>query len=514
MGDLKRREFLKLAGFGAATVSLPGLGQAMETTVAGSQPVSSSASVGKPNILLIILEDWGPYLGCYGERAMRTPNLDQLAAEGVRFNGCFSSAPVCSPGRSSLMTGMSQYSVHSHQHRTWAKQPLPAGVKSLPELFRDAGFFTVLGCGYSAKVDLNFEFAQAAIYQGADWNKRKAGQPFFAHLTLMHTHRPWQHDQSCPVDPAKVTLPPWYPDTPLTRQDWAMGLESAQISDQQLGEIVARLKREGLYDNTAIIVTADHGVALPRAKQFLYDEGLHIPLIIRWPVLAKPGAVSEQLVSNVDIVPTILALAGLPVPRMLPGRNVLDPAAPPRRFVFAGRDAMDDTHDAMRAVRSKAFKYILNLMPERPYCQFNDYKERSYPGLALMNVLHLQGKLPPEQDAFMQPAKPPEELYDLRKDPHELHNLADEPACADTLKELRGELEHWRTSVGDPGVTEEFRKGGWSAKYPTRTLGEWQAIVLQWEEYILRSGPKPKIPTPEGFFSETKAGKKAKNKAY
>ncbi len=511
MGNLKRREFLKLAGVGAA-MSFSGLGQAAQAAPAG-QVTATSPNPGKPNILLVILEDWGPFLSCYGEKAMDTPNLDQLAAEGVRFTSCFTSAPVCSPGRSSLMTGMSQYTVRSHQHRTWDKQPLPSGVKSLPELFRDAGYFTALGCGYDAKIDLNFQFSQAEIYQGDDWNKRKTGQPFFAHLTLKHTHRPWQHDKIRPVDPAKVTLPPWYPDTPLTRQDWAMGLESAQISDRQMGEIVARLKREGLYDNTAIIVTSDHGIALPRAKQFLYDDGLHIPLIIRWPALAKPGVVSEQLVSNVDIVPTILALAGLAIPPTLQGRDVLNPASPPRRFAFAGRDAMDDTHDAMRAVRSKDFKYILNLMPERPYCQFNDYKERSYPGLALMNVLHMQGKLPPEQDAFMQPIKPPEELYDLRKDPHELHNLAADPAFADTLKELRAELEKWRASVGDPGVTEEFRKGGWSARYPTRTLAEWQAIVAQWEEHILRGGPKPKIATPEGYFTETKAGKKAKNKA-
>jgi arylsulfatase A-like enzyme len=461
--------------------------------------VPFAAQAARPNVLLIILEDWGPYLGCYGEKLMYTPQLDQLAAEGRRYNFCFSSAPVCSTGRSSLMTGMSQYTVHSQQHRTLDKQKLPPGVKSLPELFRDAGYFTALGCGYSAKIDLNFEFPTAEIYLGKDWSQREPGQPFFAHLTLIGTHRPWHGDPSHPIDPDQVVLPPWYPDSPLTRKDWATGLESAQLSDQLMGQIVARLRREGLYENTAIIITADHGVALPRGKQFLYDEGLHIPLIIRWPSGVKPGTVSDELVSNVDLVPTILGLAGLPSPQNLQGRNILDPTSPPRRFIFAGRDKMDSTHDAMRAVRSRDFKYILNLMPERPYCQFNDYKERSYPGLALLNVRHLEGKLPPEQEAFMQSTKPAEELYDLRKDPHELHNVAGDPAHAATIQELRGELAQWRNAVGDPGITEEFRQGGWSAKYPTRSLAEWKQILAQWEEHILRGGPAPVIAAPAGF---------------
>lgn len=451
-------------------LAILGLLVAIATTRAGP----ALAQGEKPNVILIILEDWGPYLGCYAEKLMHTPNLDRLAAEGRRYSWCFTSAPVCSPGRSSLMTGMSPYSVHSEQHRTPAPKPkLPAGVKSLPELFRDAAYFTALGCGYSAKIDLNFDFPTREIYLGDDWSKRKPGQPFFAHLTLPRTHRPWQGDSSHPIDPAKVSLPPWYPDSPLTRKDWAIGLESAQVSDQSFGEIVTRLKREGLYESTAIIVTADHGIALPRGKQFLYDEGLRIPLIIRWPSRAKAGTVSDELVSNLDIVPTILGIVGLPIPKTLQGRDILDASSSPRRYIFAGRDKMDSTHDAMRAVRSRDFKYILNLMPERPYCQFNDYKERSYPGLALMNVLHLQGKLSAEQDAFMEPTKPPEELYELREDPHEILNLARDPAYAAVLREMRVELEKWRKSVGDPGVTPEFRAGGWSSKYPTRSLAEW-----------------------------------------
>jgi arylsulfatase A-like enzyme len=495
---IPRREFLK-------KVQAMGLGLAAGPLLSGIARAGETGA--RPNVLLVIFEDWGPYLGCYGHTDMFTPNVDKLAEEGQRFTNCFSMAPVCSPGRSTLMTGMSQYTTHSEQHRTAKadKRPLPAGAKSLPQIFRDAGYFTALGCGYSQKVDLNFQFESAEIYQGSDWKERKPGQPFFAHTTFLDTHRKWKHDHDHPIDPAKVTLPAWYPDTPLTRADWAMGLESAQIDDRCLGELITRLKNEGLYDNTIIVVTADHGIALPRGKQFLYSQGLHIPLVIRWPASVKPSTVDDRLVSNIDIEPTILALAGLPIPPTVQGKDVLNPANPARRYIFAGRDKMDETHDAMRAVRSHDFEYILNLMPERAYCQFNNYKESCYPGLATLNVLHMENKLSPVQDAFMKPSKPEEELYDLRKDPDEVHNLANDPAYADVLNELRAELKQWRDSVGDPGVTEVFRNSGWSSKYPTRSLQAWEQIESQWETYVLHDGPYPHIKAPSGFEVSKKA---------
>lgn len=472
------------------SISLPGFSQAAD----------------RPNVLLIILEDWGPYLHCYGEKEMYTPNLDRLASEGRLYRNCFSSAPVCSPGRSTLMVGLSQYTTHSEQHRTApAQKPeLPKGVQSLPDLFRLAGYFTALGCGYSKKVDLNFKFDPSVSYQGKDWSGRKPGQPFYAHLTLQQTHRVWKGDPQRPIDPKLVTLPLWYPDAPLTRKDWALGLESAQTSDRDIGDIIARLKQEQIYDHTIIVVTADHGVALPRSKQFIYDEGLHIPLIIHWPARIPSGGVSKELVSNLDIVPTLLDLTGMPRPAYLQGRSLVDPNQQAPEYVFAGRDKMDDTHDASRTVRSQSFRYILNLMPERAYCQYNQYKEDNYPGLAVLNVLHLQGKLPPEQGAFMQEQKPAEELFDIRKDPSEIHNLAPEPEYAETLKEFRRVLAKWRAAVGDVGVTPEFRSGGWPGTYPTRPLADWLTIESQWENHILKGGAKPNIGRPPQFHPETK----------
>jgi len=458
----------------------------------------------KPNVLLVIMEDWGPYLHCYGEQEMFTPHLDRLAAEGCRYS-CYSSSPVCSVGRSTLMVGVSQYTTHTEQHRTANEQKpeLPNGMESLPDLFRKAGYFTALGCGYSGKVDLNFKFDVKAAYQGKDWSERKPGQPFYAHLTLLQTHRTWKGDKQRPIDPKLVTLPLWYPDTPLTRKDWALGLESAQISDRDIGAIITRLKNEGLYDNTIIVITADHGIALPRGKQFLYDEGLHIPLIIRSPARIVAGRAATELVSNLDVVPTLLDLAGLPRPAYLQGRSLVDPARQDPGYVFGGRDKMDDTHDASRTVRSQDFRYILNLMPERAYCQYNRYKEDNYPGLALMNVLHLQGKLPPEQDAFMQDKKPAEELFDLRNDPSEIHNLAGDPKYAETLKNLRSRLANWRAAVGDRGVTPEFRAGGWPGTYPTRSLAEWQTIESMWQGFILNGGKKPQITRPPQFTKQS-----------
>jgi len=464
---------------------------------AGTTPGTPTA---KPNVLLVILEDWGPYLHCYGEEEIYTPNLDQLAKEGRLYKNCFSSGPVCSVGRSTLMVGLSQYITHTEQHRTHEPKPeLPKGVESITDIFRDAGYFTALGCGYSKKVDLNFKFDQNVSYQGGDWSERKPGQPFYAHLTLLQTHRAWKGDPKRPIDPKLVTLPAWYPDTALTRKDWAMGLESAQTSDRDIGDIIARLKKEGEYDHTIIVITADHGIALPRGKQFIYDEGLHIPLIVRWPSRINPGDVSPELVTNLDIVPTILDLAGMPRPAYLQGRSLVDPSQKEPEYIFAGRDKMDDTHDASRTVRSHDFRYILNLMPERAYCQFNEYKENQYPGLALMNVLHLQKKLPAEQDAFMKETKPEEELYDLRNDPGEVHNLAYQPEYAVTLHLLRSQLATWRKSVGDEGVTSAFREGGCPSTYPTRPLEEWLGIESSWEDFLLHGGKRPLITRPTQF---------------
>ncbi|MCD6304266.1 MAG: sulfatase [Planctomycetes bacterium] len=456
----------------------------------GRARAAGGSSQRRPNILWIMAEDIGPDLGCYGVKAVSTPNLDRLAAQGARYNNAFCTAPVCSPSRSAMMTGMYQDAIGANQHRTANKKPLPDGVHPITYYLRKAGYFTAIGCGYSAKTDLNFKTAQK-LFDGRDWNQRRPGQPFFAQLTITNTHRPWHHDELHPVDPAKVEVPPYYPDCPLVRRDWANGLEEIQRMDRTVGKILKRLDDEGIADETLVFFIGDNGRCLIRGKQFLYDGGIHVSLLVRWPGKIKPGTVSDEMVSTIDISAAVLAAAGCELPDHLQGRDFLDPAVPRRKYIFAARDKMDNTHDSMRAVRSRDFKYILNLMPERAWCQFNEYKERQYPVLALMNVLHMEGKLTPVQDRFMQPHKPKEELYDLRKDPYEVHNVAGDPNYAGVLREMRSQLAAWRKLVGDKGVTEEFRKGGWPATYPTKSLEEWKAVLKKWEDHLFRGGPPP-----------------------
>ena len=454
----------------------------------------------RPNILWIMLEDWGPQLSCYGTRGVHTPHLDRLALEGVRYTRAFTTAPVCSASRSAMLTGHYQNYTHTNQHRTGGKRPLPYGIKPIPNLLKEIGYFTVKGCGLSAKTDHNFS-TRIDLVNG-DWNGRKPGQPFFAQVTEPGTHRSWKRDQLRPVNAQDVELPPYYPDVPIVRRDWANGLEQVQVCDRIVGRLLARLEKDGLKESTLVILIGDHGRCLPRGKQFLYDGGLHVPLIMRWPGVIKPGTVCDDLVSSLDVCKTIVDVAGVRPPHPLHGLNLFGSAIKTRKYVFAARDKMDSTHDAMRAVRSKKFKYILNLMPERPYCQFNQYKEMQYPTLAVLNAMHLQGRLNPVQSAFMAPTKPNEELYDLGNDPWETRNLADDPGHAAVKKELRAALQGWRKMVKDEGVSPGFRKGGWPSTYPTRSREQWEVIVEKWKPWVFRA-PGAKAAHPRRFINES-----------
>jgi len=439
-----------------------------------------AANGKRPNIMWIFAEDICPDLSCYGVPGVQTPNIDRLASEGIRYENAFTTAPVCSAARSAMMTGCHQNFIGANQHRTREKKPLPHGVKPFPVILQEAGYYTFV----QGKNDLNFTHAE--LSSGKDVRQRKPGQPFFWQKTFHATHRSFhrEYDDSR-LD--KVEIPPYYPDLPLVRRDWGNYLKTIEDMDKEVGEFLDWMESEGLTENTMIIFLGDHGRCMPRAKQFLYDGGLHIPLIIRLPNGKDAGRVDKKLASSIDLTATVLAAAGIDKPDWMHGRDLFDDSLAPREYVFAARDKMDDTHDAMRAVRSTDFKYIHNLMPERAWCQLNKYKERKYPVLALLNVMHMKGELTPEQDRFMQPRKPEEELFDLRNDPYEMHNLADDPKYADIKKRLRGKLDQWRQRIGDKGVSEEFRKGGWSADYPTRTLEEWESKLKEWKNYLFKN---------------------------
>jgi len=456
--------------------------------------LGQSENPDKPNILWIMLEDWCPDLSCYGSTELNTPNIDALAESGTRYTHAYTTSPVCSTSRSAMMTGFHQNYIGANQHRTSKKdkKPLPYGIKPVPHLLEDVGYYT---CLLDHKTDCNFT-TEKPLFQGKGkkaLDQCKPGQPYFAQITFHGTHRPWRRDAENPIDEKDVTLPPYYPNIPIMRRDWANGLEEAQVTDREVGEFLKQLKEKGFLKNTVIFLIGDHGRCMPRGKQFLYEEGTHIPLIFNWPGKVKANAVNDDLVMSIDISKTILDIAGAKSAHPLHGKNLLSKEIKNRQYVFAARDKMDNTHDSIRSIRSKKMRYNLNLMPERPYLQYNWYKEALYPSLAILNAEYLNGHLNKDQLPFMADHKPAEELYDLEKDPFELHNVANDPAYADAKARLKKELADWRKSIHDKDPSDEFRKGGWPATYPTKSKEEWNAVMQAWKPYLYRKPTeKPK----------------------
>ncbi len=430
----------------------------------------------KLNVLWLVSDDLGVEAGCYGDKAVSTPNVDRLAAEGVRYTHAYSSAPVCSSSRSAFITGMYQTSIGAQHHRTRNLKPLPEGVRTLPELFKEAGYFV---CNINAKTgkgigkeDYNF-ITPENLYDGDDWSQRAEGQPFFAQVQIFEPHRTFDKNED-PDRLAKIELPPYYPDHPVTRADWANYLASVEEMDRKTGEFLDRLEQEGLADNTLVVFFGDHGRPHVRGKQWLYDPGLHTPLILRWPGHLEPGEVRDGQVSLIDLAPTSLAAAGLEIPGFMQGVDILADGFEGRPEIYAARDRCGDAVDRIRCVRTERYKYIRNFMPELPYTQHSGYKKQQYPVLTLMEVMQDQGRLTPEQALFMAPEKPEEELYDLEADPYEVHNLAADPAHAETLKTLRGKVETWIDETNDQGrflETDEEIKAIKEEKYATFERG-------------------------------------------
>lgn len=429
----------------------------------------------KPNIVFILAEDIGKHLACYGEPLVQTPNLDRLAARGVRYNNAFTTAPVCSASRSAIMTGMYQTTIGAHQHRTWQwnKKPLPPGVRTITDYFRDAGYYTVnlsgggkaakkaagglTGAAGNGKTDYNF-LTSAPPFDGNDWADRKAGQPFFAQVTINESHKGpgwvFARSKEAPiphVDSSRVKLPPYYPDHPVAREEYANYLDAIELMDSYVGELLARLERDGVAKDTIVVFIGDNGQCLFRSKQFLYDGGISIPLLIAWPDGRRAGATDDQMISAIDISAAMLGMAGVKPGAVFQGRDFLAPGATPRSHVFAARDRMDESTDRMRAVRTPQWKYIRNYFPAIPYMQHNAYKENQYPTWNLVKQLAQEGKLTPEAALFAAPTKPIEELFDLSSDPWEVRNLAADPKYTAKLRELRGLIDKWVVESGDQG---------------------------------------------------------------
>lgn len=433
----------------------------------------SAGAVERPNILWISCEDISPHLGCYGDPHAITPNLDQLASEGIRYTHAFSTAGVCAPCRSSIITGMYQNSIGTHHMRCDAR--LPAWLKPFPMWLREAGYF----CTNNSKTD--YQFSQPAptdIWNEnsgrAHWKHAPAGQPFFAVFNFTGCHesgiasaekyRQVTRDLS-PLQrqpPQQLTtLPPYIPDTPITREDWKRNYELITAMDAWAGQLIAELKSSGHYENTIIFFWSDHGVGLPRAKRWLYDSGTHIPLIVSIPEKFRsqstevPGSVNSELVSTVDFAPTVLQLAGVPLPDYFQGRAFLGPTrTPPRAFVYGARDRMDERYDIIRSVRDSRFRYIRNFEPLKPYYQYMNTAEQ---GATMREIRTAEqaNSLSLAARQFSLGSKPVEELYDLSTDPHEIHNLAADPRYAQQLQALRQACLSWQQEIRDIGLVPE-----------------------------------------------------------
>ena len=437
--------------------------------------ISGSFLLGadRPNILWISAEDISSHLGCYGDPHAITPNLDQLASEGTRFTHVFTAAGVCAPCRSTIITGMYQNSIGTHHMRCKAK--LPSWLKPFPIYLREAGYF----CTNNSKTDYQFKTPSTKVIwdqssSKAHWKNRKGKEPFFAVFNFTGCHESGIASESKyksvssvltdeqRQDPEKFTnLPPYYPDTPTVREDWKRNYENITALDHFAAKLIDELKAAGEYENTIIFFWSDHGVGLPRAKRWLYDSGTRIPFIVRIPEKyrsedqGKPGTVSDELVNSTDFGPTVLNLAGVPVPQYVQGRAFLgENLGPERKYIYGARDRMDERYDIIRAVRDKRFRYIRNFEPLKPYYQYMNTPEK---GATMKEIrkAEKEGTLTEAMALFSSGTKPVEELYDLDSDPHEINNLAGDPKYEEKLVELRKELSDWQFRIGDIGLLPE-----------------------------------------------------------
>lgn len=433
----------------------------------------------QPNIVWIIVDDMSANFSCYGETAIQTPNVDALAAKGTRFTNAYVTAPVCSTCRSAFITGMYQTSIGAHHHRSGRgerKITLPEGVVMVPKLFRDAGYHTSIRSwdpsknkAALGKTDYNFEW-DAAIYNGNDWTQRKPGQPFFCQIQTPGGKRRGASPESLEkfqqqclnrlgsrTSTSKVTLPPYYPNDPAILADWAAYLDSCRYTDWLVGDVVETLRTQGELDNTVILFMTDHGISHARGKQFLYDEGLHVPLVIAGPGI-DAGRTRADLVEHIDIAALSLGLAGIKIPATMQARDILAADYQPRDAVYAARDRCDETVDHLRSVRTKRFKYIRNFLPQRPHLQPCAYKDKKSILVALRAAYEAGTLTELQEQLLFSPARPAEELYDLQNDPWEMNNLAAEPKHAKALADLRTRLEKWMEGTHDLGRQPESKE--------------------------------------------------------
>lgn len=435
-----------------------------------SNSASAQQSQKRPNILWISTEDLSPHLGCYGDNVARTPNLDRLASQGIRFTNVFTSAAISAPVRAGIITGMYQTSIgcmhmRTTSYRRSAENPIeftavpPHYVKAFTEYLRAAGYY----CTNNNKTDYQFakdpvpasiwdECSKNAHYR----NRQDKSQPFFAVFNWIGTHESQNWDISnVKTDPITVKVPPYLPDNEIVRTNIAKMYDNIARLDSVVGSLLSDLEKEGELDNTIIFFWGDHGDGLPRAKRWLYDSGTNIPLIIKYPGKQKSGSVENRLISSIDFGPTVLSLAGVPVPAHMQGIPFLgDQQGEARDAVFSARDRVDESYDMIRSVRTDKYLYIRNYYPNEPFTIWVPYLSKM-PIYQEMLRLDAEGKLTGAQKSWFAYSRPPEELYDVKADPFQLKNLVKDPSLKKVLVDMRKRHESWTLETGDMGHMNE-----------------------------------------------------------
>lgn len=422
----------------------------------------SSSKTGNPNILWIVVEDASPQISCYGETAIQTPNIDKLAEEGVRFKNAFVTCPVCSPCRSALVTGMVQTTVGAHNHRSqrdagkgggntayYSSYNLPKEIPIASKLFEEAGYFSCNGNMQNKTGKTDYNYIEKDIYDGISWKESPDGKPFFCQIQLSGGK-----NRSRTANTENFKLPPYYFEDEIMRQDWKEYLGSWLDTDEDLKQIVADLKAAGVYENTLIFFLTDHGISHLRGKQFCYDEGIKVPLIVKFPDGRQKGTVRTDQVLQIDLLPTSLAFAGIPIPDNIQGKDIFAKNYKEQEFIFSARDRCDETTEIIRAVRTNKYKYNRNFLSFRPHAQRNQYKDGKIISKH-MRELFEAGKLNELQSRFYQATRPTEELYDLENDPLEINNLAKDPKYKKQLTKMRRTLYTWMEENNDQGLIPE-----------------------------------------------------------
>lgn len=434
----------------------------------------------RPNILWIVSEDNSPFIGAYGDEFATTPNLDQFAESSVRYTHVFATAPVCAPARSTLITGLYPTAMGTQHMRS--TNPVPSLIRFFPGYLREAGYYTT----NNAKKDYN-TVDQPEVWDEssatATYKNRRPGQPFFAvfNITISHESALHQPVDSLRHDPEQVPIPPYHPKTSEMKHDWAQYYDKIEDMDARVGEILQELEEAGLADSTLVFYYSDHGGVLGRSKRFVYESGLHVPLMIRFPEMYEPlapgaaGSSLDRIVSFVDFAPTVLSLANVDIPAYMQGEAFLGAQqVPPREYAFSFRGRMDERIDMSRSVRDQEYRYIRNYMPHKIYGQYLEYLWKA-PSMASWEKLYREGRLNEVQARFWE-AKPVEELYHVKTDPHNVVNLATDPAYQEVLDRMREANREWILQTLDLGFIPEalFEELGRPTLYEYARSGDYK----------------------------------------